>query len=287
LLSHLFQVEQNPDFPNVTTVRLEVTSPQWEQWFLLRSDAHHDNAHCNQGLEKRHLEEATDKGAGILDFGDLFCAMQGQWDKRKDQSALIPALQVSDYFDALVDYCADFYTPHAANFVHLSPGNHEGSVFGRHQTDLTRRLAKQLHLQGSPVKTGAYAGWVRFMCAVTSTRRASVKLRYTHGYGGGGPVTKDTIQANRQMVYTDADILVSGHTHDSWHMTYVREALGDDGRTRLKETECIKCPGYKDEYSSGHGWAVGKGLPPKPQGAWWLRFHVQDGTIAYELRRAK
>jgi hypothetical protein len=282
-----FTVEQNPDFPNVTSVRLEVTSPEWEQWFLLRSDAHHDNAHCNHALEKRHLDEAKDRKAGILDFGDLFCVMQGKWDKRKDQSALVKELQVADYADAVVEYNAEFYRPYAENFVHLSPGNHEGSFFNNHETNLTKRLAKELTFAGSKVAIGTYAGWVRFMFTLRSTVRSSVKLRYTHGYGGGGPVTQDTIQAQRQMAYVDCDLLVSGHTHDSWHQTRVREVLGDDGRTRLKETECIKCPGYKDEYSQGNGWAVGKGLPPKPQGAWWLRYFVREGAIAYELHRAK
>ena len=51
-------------------------------WFMLRSDAHHDSAHCRRDLEKRHLELAMEKGAYILDAGDLFDAMQGRNDKR-------------------------------------------------------------------------------------------------------------------------------------------------------------------------------------------------------------
>lgn len=287
MLSAPYQLEQHPDYPNVLTVRMEAPTSGWEQWFMLRSDAHHDNSFCNQVLEKKHLDAAQTLNAGILDFGDLFCAMQGKWDKRADMNALRAELRVADYTDALVRYNAEFYRPYAPHWVLLSPGNHETALFSRHQTDLTRRLAETLAAGGSPVKVGTYAGWVRFLFTVHGSRRLSLKLRYTHGYGGGGPVTQDVIQAQRQMAYTDADFLVSGHTHDSWHQTRMREVLTESGRTVLKETECLKCPGYKDEYSCGGGWAVGKGHNPKPQGCWMLRFYVQGSTIAYDVVRAK
>lgn len=283
-----FVVEQS--FPSVLTVRLEWRKG-WEAWFLLRSDAHHDNRYCDQALEKKHLEEAKARGAGILDFGDLFCAMQGKWDRRSDVSQLRPELQVSNYIDALVAYCARDYEPYAENWVLMSSGNHETAVFDRHQTNLTERLAERLRAKGSPVCVGSYQGWARFMLSGYNGQRSSIKLRYTHGYAGGGQVTKDIIQANRQMVYTDADILVSGHTHDAWHVPIRRETLMDSGRPVLKDVDCIKCGGYKDEYSPGNGWAVQKGHAPKPLGAYWLRFYAEGGKdrtgVQYEIRRAK
>lgn len=283
-----FTVERT--HPSVVTVRL-TWKPGWEQWFLLRSDAHHDNRHCDQELERRHLGEAKDRGAGILDFGDLYCAMQGKWDKRSDVTQARPELQVGHYLDALVGYCAADYEPYAENWVLMSPGNHETAIFDRHQTNLTERLAERLRAKGSPVQVGTYQGWVRFMLTSASGERSSVKLRYTHGYAGGGQVTKDLIQANRQAVYTDADILVSGHTHDAWHVPIRREVLMDSGRPILKDIDCIKCGGYKDEYSPGNGWAVQKGHAPKPLGAYWLRFYVEcrsrRNVATYEVLRAK
>ena len=71
-----FTIESiSPDSHEVT---FEVPRSGWEQWFLLSSDRHHDNAHTNWAMETRHLDEAVQKNAGILDFGDLFCAMQGK-----------------------------------------------------------------------------------------------------------------------------------------------------------------------------------------------------------------
>lgn len=282
--------------PTVLTVTMDIRGEDWERWFLLRSDAHHDNLHCDQELEKRHLDEAVKRNAGILDFGDLFCAMQGKWDKRADPDAMREGLYGKDYLDKLVNYNAQFYEPYAKNWLLLSKGNHETSILRHHQTDLTERLAAHLSRSaGRQVFSGAYAGWVRFQF---QRGRKSLRkiLRYTHGYGGGGPVTRDVIQTARQAVYIGgADIFVSGHTHDAFELPIMRESLDHLGRPRVEEMLFVKTPGYKDEYSIGDGWAVEKGMNPKPKGAAWLRFSVQRATkgekqeekIIVETMRAK
>lgn len=257
--------------PTVLTVRLDASEPDWEQWFLIRSDAHHDNAHALHDLERKHLEQAVARNAGILDLGDLCCAMQGRWDKRADPRQFREELR-HNYLDSLVSYNAEFILPYASHFVMLAPGNHETAVQQRHETDLTERIAERLRTAGSQVQRMPYAGWVRFMVS-RSTQRESVRFRYTHGYGGGGPVTRDIIQTARQAVYLDADIVASGHTHDQLIVPIMRERLNSAGTPELDEMTFIKCGGYKDEYSSGEGWAVGKGLPPKPPGACWLRLY--------------
>ena len=48
---------------NVLVLRMDELRGGWEQWFLLRSDAHHDNKYCRQDIEKAHLEEAKAKNA--------------------------------------------------------------------------------------------------------------------------------------------------------------------------------------------------------------------------------
>lgn len=282
--------------PTVVTVTMEPTSQGWEQLFLFRSDAHHDNLHCDHAMEKRHLDMALERGAGILDFGDLFCAMQGKWDKRSDQDQMRPELTGNKYLDRLVDYNSKFYAPYAKNWILLSPGNHESSIVRHHQTDLTERLRERMTASGAQhVEVGSYAGWVRFQF---KRGRHSIRkvLRYTHGYGGGGPVTRDVIQSARQAVYLGgADLVVSGHTHDAWEMPIMRERLDHLGQTKLEEMIFLKIPGYKDEFSSGQGWAVEKGMPPKPKGAFWVRFiwkqhrvnKVVREVIEVEVTRAK
>jgi hypothetical protein len=276
----------------VTTVRMKADKKGWEQWFLLSSDRHHDNAHCDQVLEKKHLEEAAALNAGIIDHGDLFCAMQGKWDKRADPRQFRSELQGGAYMDNLVAYNAEFYQPYSEYFVLLSQGNHETGFFKRHETNLTERLAERLKQKKSPVEVGGYRGWVRFMFTCYGTERMAYKEHYTHGYGGGGPVTRGVISVSRELVYIpDCNILFGGHTHDSYHVTVARERLLGSGKTLLEEVECLRAPGYKDEFSCGEGWANERGMPPKPKGAWWVRFWLDSARktqkVCFEVRRAK
>ena len=89
-----FTTEQTA--PNVITVRMKPVSG-WTQRFLLSADRHHDNPHTDQALERRHLEEVLTSGAGIIDLGDLFCAMQGKFDKRSSKNDLRPEHKSGDY----------------------------------------------------------------------------------------------------------------------------------------------------------------------------------------------
>jgi hypothetical protein len=253
----------------------------WEQWFLLRSDTHHDNPHCRRDLEKRHLEEAAERGAGVIDCGDLFDAMQGREDRRASKSELKDEYKRGDYLDALVKEAADFYEPFAHQFVLIGRGNHETSVRTRHETDLTERLVATLNdRSGAHIVAGGYTGWIVFFFRFGNecTRRV---LWYTHGYGGGGPVTQDVIQAQRQTSYLEGvDYTVSGHTHDAWHLRRERLKLNHAGHLERRTLHQLKLGCYKDDYADGHlGWHVETGKPPKPVGAWWLKFTYKNKKL--------
>jgi len=258
---------------NVLNVKVDLDLKE-EAWFLLRSDAHHDNPKCDRELELKHLKEAKERNAGIIDAGDLFCAMQGKYDKRSDKSALRPEHQVTNYFDALIETAADFYSPFAKQFLNLGYGNHEISILEKHETDLTQRLASILNDRTkSNIQTLGYTGWIKFRLDVKGHKAARI-LWYTHGYGGGGPVSQDTIQAARQREYIEnADIMLSGHVHRSWVQEFVRQKLRTDGTVERRIGYYIKTPTYKDAYGKGvKGFEVSKGMGPRPLGAYWLVF---------------
>lgn len=241
----------------------------WEQHILLTSDWHWDNPKCDRKALKRHLDQAVEIGAKIIIFGDLFCAMQGKYDKRSNKSSLRQEHQVDNYLDALVNTAADFLTPYKDNILAISPGNHETSILGRHETDLVARLCEKLGV----VKL-AYTGWIVFRLRNEhNTGTFTYNLSYHHGYGGGGPVTKDVIQTNRKAVYLpDADIVVSGHTHDSWIFDVPRVKLKQSGEQVIRYQTHVKTGNYKDEYTGGYGWAIERGMPPKKIGSVWMKF---------------
>lgn len=255
-------------------------------WLFISSDRHHDNAHCDRKLELEHLREVRERGAAWWDNGDLFCAMQGKYDPRSSHRQTPSELERDDYVDQLVEQAAEFYAPFATNAVGLARGNHENGINKRAHVNLTKRLARELRLRcpASQVHEMPYQGWLQVRFGWNKTHTANRKIRYTHGYGGGGPVTKDAIQLNRQLVYTeDADFVVSGHTHDAWYMPYKRHCLSDQGKMIYRLCHGLKCPGYKDEFAEGDGWSTEKGHPPKPLGGWWVRFWVCHDRVRSQV----
>lgn len=263
------------DFPNKTE----------EQWFLLRSDVHHDNIHCNVALETRHLDEATERGAGIIDYGDLFDVMQSSRDKRASKFQIRPEhAQTDDYFGAVLNDAVKFYAPYAKNIAMLSYGNHETAILKHNNLDLIQQLAARLSEKiGTRVPTGGYSGFIRFRASAGKNRIGNKTMFYHHGSGGGGIVTKGVIQNQRRQAFVDADIIATGHIHEKHIHCDQRHKLNESDRHEIKDVWHVCTPGYKGEYDDGKGgWHVERGAPPKPLGAAWLRFYIEGGSLKVE-----
>jgi len=271
----------------VHVIRFDDVKQGWRQAVLLTADRHHDNLHTNQKLEKKHLELARARNAPIIDIGDLFCAMQGKYDPRKSYSNIRPEHVGDDYFDLLQDTAAEFYAPYADLFAVIGTGNHEASVLKRNQVNLTKGLVRRLryaadiHNMSRPGPfLGDFAGWVFFRFIINKTVRKTIRLKYHHGYGGGGEVTKGVIQTNRRAVYLpDADIITTGHIHESWIVPLMRERINNAGVVSLEPQWHISLPTYKEEYGPQSGFHIMKGRPPKPVGAVWLWFEYFNKTV--------
>lgn len=264
---------------NVLTLKIPVHSLRdYCQWFLIRSDVHHDNAKCDQALERRHLEQAKERKALVLDFGDYFCAMQGKYDPRSDLSALRPEYKNGRYLDSLVNEAAAFNEPYKDHMLLWGLGNHETAILGRHQTNLTERMVALLNSKGAESFVGGYAGFVEFKFMQSGRPAGSCSLHYFHGAGGSAPVTKGMIGANRHRSWAMADIYCSGHDHNQWaDKSTVLLEVNPMGKVQRRPITYIKTGTYKDEFDKGlGGWAVEKGIGPKPLGAYWLKF-IYDG----------
>jgi hypothetical protein len=282
---------------NVHNIEIDCRKEK-EHWFLLSSDQHWDNPDSNRDMFERHLKEAQEKDAMVFIFGDFFCAMQGKYDKRADKAKVRPEHQTSMYLDSLVDTAAKWLMPYRDVIAVIGLGNHETAIIKRHETNLTERLVERLNIgHKEKVFMGGYGGWIWFSFGRGGGGNKSLNLKYFHGSGGGGPVTKGVIQSQRQAVYLpDADIVVSGHVHEQYLIAHTQERLSHQGQVYLTDQWHVRTPTYKDEYKDGsYGWHVETGKPPKPLGAWWLKINYdRDQTnggdtvhLHYDFIKAK
>lgn len=250
-------------------------SSRWEQWVLLRSDAHHDNKLTNHALEKTHLEEALARDAIILDCGDLHCAMNGKWDRRANpETTARPEYCEGRYLDCLVKYAEEFYGPYCKNWVLMGHGNHETAILKAHETDLTLRTVERIRTKHDAphLCASGYSGWVVFQ----TERGISFRVYFHHGAGGGGMMSHGTLDARRIASYTpDANVIWNGHSHDQWILHLARNRISKGLETYHDSLHVVRTPGYKQEAIYEH-WAVERGHPPKPNGAVWMRLFVAD-----------
>lgn len=268
----------------------------WEHWTLFISDMHWDNPHCKRDLLKKHLDLAKERGADIVSVGDAFCAMQGKYDKRKSKSAIRPEHQEDNYLDALVHTAVKWFEPYQANMFVWGQGNHETAIKGRHETDLTERFVACSNMRGAKMFNGQYGGYVLYRFEQTGNQKKkqsrTMVVNYFHGNAGGGGPTAGMGRVYRRAGYTpDADIILTGHTHDSWLRELIQLRIDkNSGVVRHKPQTIVRIGTYKDEIGSGaSGWSVETGKDPKPTGGWWCRWHWDSPTqeIQYQLSRAK
>jgi hypothetical protein len=282
---------------NVHQIKIDCMK-QKEHWFLLSSDHHWDNPDCDRAMIKRHLEEAKQKNAPVLFVGDFFCAMQGKYDKRSDKSKVRPEHQTTKYLDSLVETAAEWLMPYREQIAVIGQGNHETAILKNHETNLIERLVERLNIGNkNPVYMGGYGGYLKLSFHRNDGMHLPLIIKYFHGHGGGGPVTKGVIQSARQSMYLpDADIVISGHVHEQYTIAFMQEKLHQSGRISIKEQWHVRMPTYKDEYKDGYGgWHIETGKMPKPLGAWWLKVEYvrkqinnkEKYYLVYDFIRAK
>jgi len=261
--------------PETHFIDFEGVKSGWTARVLVMSDEHVDNAKCDRALIEIHHNEAAETGSPILKFGDTFCAMQGKWDKRSDTTQCRPEHQVNNYLDALVKTTADFYRPWKNNIALITPGNHEASIANRHQTDLIDRLLERM---GNKPSKGAYSGFVRFRFG-RHYANESKTLRWHHGYGGGGEITRGLIDNSRTRGQCIADIYYSGHIHRRNLDENIIQELTQRGQIKERQQWFLRGSCYKDEHKGGGGWHAEQGRTARPKGGWWLNFRADGDRV--------
>ncbi len=280
---------------NLHRITFQIRSVEDEQYVFLMSDVHFDSPYCDRELAIQHLDEAKRRGAVVLDAGDFFDMMQGKFDRRSDKRELRPELAGTKegYIQECINQGAEWLEPYKDIIAVMGQGNHERAIARRHEYNVTQALVDKLRISGSrTVHMGGYGGYVVFYIKTNSSTSArSFDLYYYHGSGGGGPVTKDLISANRKAASIKADIYWQGHVHEQWEVYTRRLERTKEMKIVQKDEAHVRTPGYKNEYEDGYGgFHVETAKPPKPIGGYWLRFFMKNGhtgDIGFDLKAAR
>ena len=273
----------------------QISLEQKECKIALLSDIHWDNPKCDREKLKRHLDYCKEQEMPIFINGDFFCLMQGKYDPRRSKKDVLPEHNKANYIDAVIEDAVNWWTPYAQLLTVIGYGNHETAIIKNLETDPLQRFVDLLNYTNkSNVQTGGYGGWLLLKCGLYQSVYLSKNLKYFHGSGGGGIVTKGAINLTRALeMYENMDVFVMGHIHENASRNDVREAMVYNSGKRVheykhKQIHLAITGAYKEEYQDGaFGWHVERGAPIKPIGGRILTLNAvmdrEDGKKAYDL----
>lgn len=250
------------------------------------SDLHWDNPKCNRELLKEHLDYCLENNIPVMVNGDFFCLMQGKGDRRGNKSDIRPEHNNAKYLDSIVETAAEWFSPYANILTVLGYGNHETAIIKYQETDILQRFVDLLNYKNNTnVMTGGYGGWIAIKQIYwNKSKSVSYKLKYFHGSGGGGVVTKGALNLTRALeMYEGFDIFTMGHIHENSARHDVRDALihipVKGFCLEQKELHLMITGTYKEEYGDGSkGWHVERGAPIKPIGGRILLLNAHRNT---------
>lgn len=251
------------------------------------SDLHWDNPKCNRELLKQHLDYCLENNIPVMVNGDFFCLMQGKGDRRGNKSDIRPEHNNAKYLDSIVETAVEWFSPYASILTVLGYGNHETAIIKYQETDILQRFVDLLNYKNnSNVMTGGYGGWINISQSYLENGKfVSFKLKYFHGSGGGGVVTKGALNLTRALeMYEGFDVFTMGHIHENSARHDVRDTLIHNAKSgyylEQKEVHLMITGTYKEEYGDGSkGWHVERGSPVKPIGGRILILNVERSQL--------
>lgn len=254
----------------------EIIVPTDDFQIAMLSDIHWDNPKCDWDILKSHLDYFKKNNIPVMVNGDFFCLMQGRGDNRRNKSDIRPEHNNFRYLDSIVETAVEWWTPYADILTVIGYGNHETGVIKWQETDILQRFVDLLNLKcGTNVQVGGYGGWLVFKIGTRNV--LPYKVKYFHGSGGGGIVTKGAINLTRALeLYEDFDVFTMGHIHENASRNDVRDMIQHHSnlgyQIKQRQIHLMLTGTYKEEYEDGHhGWHVERGAPPKPIGGRILR----------------
>lgn len=274
--------------PELTEIRIPYGHSDTRE-FLLASDIHLDNPHCQRDLLKKHLKQAQGRGAHALMFGDVFCMMQGKHDRRGSKGSIRPEHLGGNYFDLVIKECTDWLAPFAKTIVMISDGNHETAIINHNEINPLASLTERLREKhNSQVEHMSYQGWIWF---TFHRHNDNAKVRrstlFFHHGAWGGIISKGVMGGGRYAsIAPDADVIVNGHNHERTIVSHPCYRISQSGKQRINQRWHLQTGTYKEEFGSGGGWAVEKIVMPKSLGGLWLKLKPTNEGVEISVEPA-
>ena len=265
----------------------ELTTDLRDFELAVLSDIHWDNPKCDRDKLKKDLDYCKSNNIPIFINGDFFCLMQGRGDHRRNKSDIRPEHNNARYLDSIVETAVEWWSEYAHLLTVIGYGNHETAIIKYQETDLLARFVDLLNYKcGTNVQTGGYGGWLVIQQSIgkcnENERYQKTKIKYFHGSGGGGIVTKGAINLTRALeMYEDMDVFTMGHIHENWARNDMREKLIHNSKhsyiSQQKHIHHMITGTYKDEYVDGFGgWHIERGAPVKMLGGRILKIQAKQ-----------
>jgi Icc-related predicted phosphoesterase len=254
------------------------------------SDLHWDNPKCDLVALKKDLDYCLQKQIPIVINGDMFCLMQGRGDRRSSKSDIRAEHNNAKYLDSIVETAVEWFKPYAHLIAVIGYGNHETAIIKWQETDILQRFVDLLNYQAKTnIQVGGYGGWIIVRQMINTTQSTLTTIKYFHGSGGGGVVTKGAINLTRALeMYEGFDVFTMGHIHENASRNDVRDTVamvnGKKPKLKQKQIHLMLTGSYKEEYGDGSkGWHVERGAPIKPVGGRILKISSRS-VGSYEER---
>lgn len=261
------------EIKKLTPMSLEVRLLHGEHKLLVMPDVHFDNPKCNRDLFFKLMDKAKEDNAYVLFIGDFFCLMNGTGDKRRSKDGIRPEYNKGDYIDLVINDAADKLAPYAKNILFMGYGNHETSVRKWVETDVLERLVERLNfMSDAKIQRMGYHGFCLLRFQKNNRQNVRTKTLFWHHGAFGGQVTKGVLGVMRHGAVTpDADIIVTGHTHDNWSVKQPRYRISKNtGEVKIEDQIHLKVGTLKEEFVQEGGWAVERLVLPKSMSGWWI-----------------
>jgi hypothetical protein len=216
--------------------------------------------------------------------------MQGRGDNRRNKSDIRPEHNNANYLDSIIETAVEWFLPYANILKLIGYGNHETSIIKFQETDILQRFVDLLNYKsGANIQTGGYGGWLVIRQNSGWGTNYTTKIKYFHGSGGGGIVTKGAINLTRALeLYEGFEVFTMGHIHENSCRNDVRDTIERNPKSgyalKQKHLHLMLTGTYKEEYGDGsQGWHVERGAPIKPLGGRILTIKIVRSTTGERL----